>query len=275
MHPQYSDTLTTPDDRGLHCRWWGDDDPALAFVVVHGLGEHSGWYQDFGQRMQSLGRGVLAYDQHGHGKSPGRRGDAPSFDLLVDDIAVALHAAQQKWPRAELMLLGHSLGGALVLHHLLDRDGRRVERAVMTNPMILPPDPPTKPQAFAAWLTSKWIPHWRMSAGIEPEELTQDTEVLRRLANDPLVHEKLSIGIGGHLVSQGHWLVENAAKLSCKLLLLVGEEDTLCDTQTSKAFADRAGDLCQRIDFPGLRHNLLLEKDRQVVYQGIEDWLAG
>ncbi|CAD71692.1 lysophospholipase [Rhodopirellula baltica SH 1] len=265
--------LNTPNGRQLHCRRAGPSSAELTFVVVHGLGEHSGCYDDFVDRMQALDRGVVIYDQHGHGQSPGARGDAPSFDTLVDDIAVALEFAAKQFPRAELVLLGHSMGGNLVLNHLLGRDHEYVKRAIVTNPMILPPNPPTRPQAFAAWLTGKLIPHIRVSASIEPTQLTQDTEALRELAEDDLMHEKLSIGIGSQLVNHGIWLTDHAKELNVKLLVLTGEEDELCDSETTDEFVASAGRRCHRVSFDGLRHSLLIEDEREQVYDAIETWL--
>ncbi|MEO9593155.1 alpha/beta hydrolase [Rhodopirellula bahusiensis] len=268
-----SPTLVTPDGRELHCRHAGKSSAGLAFVVVHGLGEHSGCYDDFAERMTSLDRGVVLYDQHGHGRSPGARGDAPSFDTLVDDIAVALEFAAKTFPNAELVLLGHSMGGNLVLNHLLGRDYEYVRRAIVTNPMILPPNPPTRPQAFAAWLTGKLIPHIRWSASIEPTQLTQDAEALRSLAEDELIHEKLSIGIGSQLVNHGIWLIDHAKELNVKLLVLTGDEDELCDSDTTDEFIEKAGPSCHRVSLDGLRHSLLIEDERDLVYDAIEGWL--
>ncbi|KAA5542579.1 lysophospholipase [Roseiconus nitratireducens] len=268
-----NDVIETPDGRGLHCRTWGDSDSDRVFVVVHGLGEHSGYYADFGARMAEHGYATFAYDQHGHGKSPGRRGDAPSFQTLVDDISVAFDVARQRWKRSRLAALGHSMGANLLLRNLIERDDSQVDCAVVTNPMILPPDPPTKPQAFAAWLTGKLIPHFRLSASIEPTELTQDTDVLQDLADDPLVHNQLALGIAGPLVSSGHWLLENADRLRTRVLMLIGEEDELCHAASNQQFADAAGETCRRQVFAGLRHNLLLEEERDQVYQTLLDWI--
>ncbi|KLU04202.1 Lysophospholipase [Rhodopirellula islandica] len=266
-------TLSTPDGRQLHCRRSGPSSAEIAFVLVHGLGEHSGCYEDFAKRMSALDRGVVVYDQHGHGQSPGARGDAPSFDTLVDDIAVACEFAAQQFPRAELVLLGHSMGGNFVLNHLLGRDHEYVKRAIVTNPMILPPNPPTRPQAFAAWLTGKLIPHIRLSATIEPTQLTQDVEARRELADDDLIHEKLSIGIGSQLLSHGIWLTDHAKKLNVKLLVLTGADDELCDSDTTDEFIEKAGRFCHHVCFEGLRHSLLIEDEREQVYEAIETWL--
>ena len=265
-------TLETPDGRILHCRMNGPADARRVIVVVHGLGEHSGWYSEFVTRMADQHTATLIYDQHGHGKSPGRRGDAPGMQTLLDDIAVALDRAIERWPDAEPLLLGHSLGGHLVLRYLLECR-QPLRRAVVTNPMILPDNPPTKPQAFAAWLTAKCIPRFRLSTDIEPTELTQDRDILEELADDPLAHEKLSIGIGGTLMSSGHELLERADAIQAELLMLLGGDDTLCDRGSTKTFADRVP-RCDKIVFERLKHNLLLEKARSDVYDQLINWLG-
>ena len=266
--------VETPDGRNLAYRCEGNADAELALVVVHGLGEHMGCYDDFVSRMLSKDRGVLIYDQHGHGLSPGRRGDAPDFDTLVDDIAVALKFASKQFPEAEIVLLGHSMGGNLVLNHLLDRDDEFVQRAIVTNPMILPPNPPTRPQAFAAWLTGKLIPHLRVSASVDPEQLTADPSAQGMIEDDDLVHEKLALGIGTQLIDRGLWLTENVDRLSVDLLILMGDDDELCDRETTDLFASAAGLRCQQRVFSGLRHSLLIERDRQQVYDAMDAWLS-
>lgn len=266
-------TLKTPDGRQLGLRCEGDANASLAFVVVHGLGEHIGCYDDFVERMTAAGRGVLIYDQHGHGESPGRRGDAPDFDTLVNDIAIALEYAAKHFRKAEIALLGHSMGGNLVLNHLLDRDHEYVQRAIVTNPMILPPNPPTRPQAFAAWLTGKLLPHIRFSASVDPEQLTRDANVQAKLATDDLTHEKLALGIGAQLINQGLWLTEHADQLEVDLLVLTGEEDESCDRKTTDEFVVKAGERCQQQIFPGFRHSLLIERNRGQVYDAIDAWL--
>ncbi|EMI57216.1 alpha/beta hydrolase [Rhodopirellula sallentina] len=286
---QQQSTIETPDGRGLHLRRWGEGVGDIAIVVVHGLGEHSGWYDEFGETMscdtlscETLSRETIsndnittyAYDQHGHGKSPGVRGHASSLDRFVDDVQVVCDYVAEDQPGAEIVLLGHSMGGHITLKYLLRSNSHPVHRAIVTNPMILPKDPPTKAQSFAAWLTAKIIPRVRVSADIEPTQLTQDTEMLRQLAHDPLMHEKLSIGIGGELMSSGHEILEQASSLGTELLFLTGSDDEICDPETSRTFCERSGKNCSTKTFDGLRHSLLIEARRDEVFETIKTWLS-
>jgi len=240
---------------------------------VHGLGEHSGCYDEFASALAQHDRATYAFDQHGHGKSPGVRGHAPSLEQFIDDIQTVWLLVADENPDAEVILLGHSMGGHFVLKFLLDKDRSAIDRAVVTNPMILPKNPPTKLQSFAAWLTSKIVPRIRVSASVDPTLLTQDEEMLKRLADDPLLHESLSIGVGGKLMSSGYDILERAGELNTSLLFLIGEDDEICDSETSRSFCERSGNSCTTKTFPGLRHALLIERDRQQVFDEIVRWL--
>src|SRR5437667_11264126 len=85
-----------------------------SFVVVHGLGEHSGRYQRLAAWFAPLGATVYAMDQRGHGRSGGKRGHAPGLNALLDDIDVVVVRARAQ-DGGPLVLIGHSFGGLLAI----------------------------------------------------------------------------------------------------------------------------------------------------------------
>ena len=56
----------------LAYRTWEPPTSRATIVVVHGLGEHSGRYTEFAERMAGYGMSTFAMDLRGHGES-----DAP------------------------------------------------------------------------------------------------------------------------------------------------------------------------------------------------------
>src|SRR5439155_27012452 len=91
------------------------------FVVVHGLGRHSGRYQHLAAWFTPLGATVYAMDQRGHGRSGGKRGHAPGLNALLDDIDMVVVRARAD-DGDPLVLVGHSFGGLLAIAFVLKHE---------------------------------------------------------------------------------------------------------------------------------------------------------
>ena len=83
-----------------------------ALLLVHGLGEHVGRYAALIERLVADGLAVHAWDQRGHGRSPGARGAIPDDAAPMRDLAAMVDAVRARHPGRPLVLLGHSMGGA-------------------------------------------------------------------------------------------------------------------------------------------------------------------
>ncbi len=80
-------TWYTADKTRLYAQSWRPDGAAVGVVcLVHGLGEHSSRYAHVAAALSEAGYVTMAFDQRGHGKSQGPRGDAASYDQQMDDI---------------------------------------------------------------------------------------------------------------------------------------------------------------------------------------------
>src|SRR5215213_2887966 len=83
--------------------------------LVHGHGDHSGRYAHVAAALGQHGYASIAFDHRGHGKSAGRRGHTPSYDVLLNEIAWALGEAERRYPGQPRFLYGQSMGGNLAL----------------------------------------------------------------------------------------------------------------------------------------------------------------
>ncbi len=95
--------------------------PKALIALVHGLGEHSGRYDYVVQTLLNAGYAVSQFDLRGHGQSEGKRGHAPAYEVLLDDIEHFLKHSRTRCPDKPVFLYGHSFGGNLVLNYVLHR----------------------------------------------------------------------------------------------------------------------------------------------------------
>lgn len=118
--------IGTEDGTRIHFRDWGSGRP-IVFVAPWGL--CSDWWDipvmDFVER----GWRCVTFDRRGHARSddPSRGYD---FDTLADDIAAVMDGLGLQ----DVVLVGHSMGGAEVVRYLTRHRSRRVAHAVLIAP---------------------------------------------------------------------------------------------------------------------------------------------
>ena len=137
------ETWTAPDGTNLSFRRYPTDAPKAPLVVmIHGSGMHSGQFEHLATAIAAKGAGdVLVPDLRGHGTSPERRGDVDYVGQLEDDLAALVEANAKAGQ--EVVLLGHSSGGGLVVRFSGGAHGSLVDRAILLAP-YLGHDAPTR-----------------------------------------------------------------------------------------------------------------------------------
>lgn len=228
------------DGEEIFAREWRPEVPIRAAVaLVHGLGEHCGRYEHVAGAFNQAGIGVVALDLRGHGKTPGIRGHAPSYDVIMDDIQHLLQETAQRYPGKPCFLYGHSMGGNLVLYYTLKRKPA-ITGVISTSPglAVATPIPPVK-NAMARLMHDLW-PSFTLDNGLDLSGLSHDPEVAKKYSADPLVHGKISARLAVDMIDAGVWIREHAAEFPLPLLLLQGDSDRLVSPPATREFAEKA-----------------------------------
>jgi pimeloyl-ACP methyl ester carboxylesterase len=118
--------IDTRDGTRIHFRDWGTGRP-IVFVAPWGL--CSDWWDIPVISLCERGWRCVTFDRRGHARSedPCHGYD---FDTLADDIAAVMDAQDLQ----NVVLVGHSLGGAEVVRYLTRHRSRRVAHAVLIAP---------------------------------------------------------------------------------------------------------------------------------------------
>lgn len=90
--------------------------PRAVIVCVHGLGLHSGSFEQFGKAMMKRGYAVYAIDVRGFGSWMAAKGHQNvNFDACLEDVKTTIEAVRRANPGKTIVLLGESMGGAIAL----------------------------------------------------------------------------------------------------------------------------------------------------------------
>lgn len=275
------ETLTAADGVALHLRAWPAAGEARGRVlIVHGLGEHIGRYGSVAAALNAAGWQVHGYDQRGHGRSGGARGVLPRADALLDDLSRVIdHANTATSARGPLVLLGHSMGGAVAARFVAEalaarpaRWSRAVDALVLSSPAL---DPGMTPLRWLRlWIGERLLPEFADGNGLRPAWVSRDPEVVRAYVADPLVHDRLTARLGRFIVDAGAQVRAAAASWSVPTLLMWAGADRCVDPSGSQAMAAVApAAVLEARPFPGLAHEIFNEPERAQVLAHLTGWL--
>ena len=236
-------------------------------VVVHGLGEHSGRYAHVIDTLNRAHWSVVAYDQRGHGRSPGARGVLPHKNALLDDLAQILDGIRAK----KRVLLGHSMGGAVASRFVAD-EVRNVDALILSSPAL------KSALNFADHLKLKIgelvAPNHAFRNGLDPAKVSHDLAVVKAYLDDPLNHDLIAPRLVRFILDSGDVVRARARQWRVPTLLMWAGDDHLVDAAGSREFAENAPeDLVTAQEFPRLYHEIFNERE-PAVFETMRKWLA-
>lgn len=191
-------------------RWPAHGARRGSVLLLHGLGEHAGRQLILGAWLAAAGFDVVAPDLPGHGRSPGRRGDAAGIGALVDAIRPLWDSLPTIQPR---LLAGHSFGG-LIATVLAAEVAPQLGALVLSSPFFAVGTPPQTWQRVAAAVLRVLAPALALPTGLDPRAVSHDPDVVQAYRADPLVHDRLSARLYASLVQTQQQLPQLAAALA-------------------------------------------------------------
>ncbi len=249
---------------------WEIDNQKANLMLIHGAGEHIGRYDHWAKLFNDQQINVYGVDHYGHGNSPGARGHLQNYELYLNEIKALKKMLDEQTDKLPLLLYGHSLGGNIVLHWIIEHV-KSVDYVIVSAPWIkLKLVPPPWKISLMRWL-SGILPALSQSNELDPNWLSRDKLIVERYINDPLVHNKITLSAANILFQRAEILDHYNKHISDKILIIHGLDDEITDASASKAFALRTG-----IDYygvEGLYHELHNEPEQIEIFNYICNWL--
>lgn len=264
--------VTSVDGTKLAYRHWPVQQPKLTFAVVHGLGEHAGRYERFARGMARFDMATYAVDLRGHGQSPGQRGHVDSWSQWVDDSGAFIRHVENR-SDVEVVPLGHSFGGAVLLSTVLARKAPEGRRFVLSSPALQLKVAVPAWKTTAGRLTSRLLPRLSMSNEVDPGTVSRLPDVVDAYRNDPLVHAKISSRTFTEWQSAATHILERAGQIDVPFLILAGADDRLIDPAGSRRLHERAPRMSELHVLDGRYHEPFNDRDSDEVFSLIASWL--
>jgi len=238
-------------------------------IFMHGYLDHVGLFAPLIHHLLSSDYSVLACDMPGHGLSSGERMGIGDFAQYTDVLEHLLTQYTKQLPKP-LTLLGQSMGGAVIMDLLLNRNGAKyVNKAVVFAPLVRPVE----------WFSVQWrylfgryivkqVPRIYM-------ENSHDADFLHFVRTDPLQSAIIPVTWVGALVN---WVPRFLRSQPCDIPLQIiqGDDETTVDWRYNVQQI--------QIKFPasrvhmvaGGRHHLANESGsfREQVYQQLDECLS-
>lgn len=274
------------------------------FQIAHGMAEHSARYDAFAEFLASHGYAVFINDHLGHGKSISGEDELGYFgkengrDALVNDVKTLTGIAKKEFPDKPVVLFGHSMG-SFVVRKYCALYGDNIDAAIFCGTSGSNPGAGIG-AALAAVIAREKGDHHRSHlldslafgsynkrfkpARTNYDWLTRDEKIVDQYVVDPLCGFRFTDPGYRELfklledVSAKKWY--NSVPYILPILLISGDDDPVGaygkGIREVSAGLKKSGhqDVTMKL-YPGGRHEILNELNKDEVYQDILEWADG
>ena len=263
----------TGDKKKLYLQEWiPEKDPTALILYIHGLGSHGGRLDHWAERFVSQGIAFFAYDQRGHGKSDGKRGHPTHIKYLINDVKALVEHLRGAFPKKPVILYGHSMGGTVAINYVISTT-YTVDALIVTSPWLKLVNPPSRTLIRLIKPLLKIAPGISLPNGLDPKDISRDEQEVRKYAEDPLVHNKISIGLFKSTFDAGINALRNVYKINCPFLIMHGRGDRITSAKASEEYVMNTSDRTRLKLWEGAYHELHHEPNREEVFAYITGWL--
>ena len=290
-------------------RWMPDTEEEIKGVIQlhHGLAEHSLRYDRFGSVLAENGWVLNAYDMRGHGRSAeiadkngtgifGKLADKKGFDRAVLDLKAVTDNLKNDFPGKKTILMGHSFG-SFVTQGFIEEYGNDIDACILCGTAGPRRALVTVGSIAAHVITfftgkNKCVPLLdKLSFGSYNQRITNPrTEVDWLSANELNVDMyKMDNWCGFPLTASFYCsMTEGLCKIhknsnikkipvNLPVFFIWGSEDPVGDYgKTIKELIEIYKSRGMKVDFkeyPGDRHEILNENNKEEVEKDIIDWI--
>ena len=286
------------DNEKIYIKVYEVENPIGAIQVIHGMMEHQGRYEEFARYYNKLGYTVVTSDLRGHGanaKTLGYFSRKIGYLKLINDQLVITNYIKNTLHIDNVILFAHSMGSIIARALLLNNSSAYSKVILSGFPYY------QSASHFGIWL-SGLIQAFKTSFGKSKlldkcalgnyskkiknrktnlDWLSYNEENVENYIKDPLCGNPFTVCAYGDLFKLVKLLHQkkttNAVNLP--ILLLNGKDDPVIGghagyKQTIADLSMQGFDNITHVSFDNMRHEILNEKNKELVYEAIDKFLG-
>lgn len=277
IHPMLqADHMRMADAAVLPLRVWRPKGPVRAVILaLHGFNDYSNAFDAPARYWAERGIQTYAYDQRGFGDAP-FRGRWATVRGLTGDLATASRLIRARHPGAPLVLLGESMGAAVVMAALAEQAPPEADAAVLSAPAVWARETMPLWQRAGLWLFAHTVPGMKVSPRGIQRHPSDNIEMLRSLSRDPKVIKRTRVDAVYGLVNLMDAALAAAPRLPDRTLILLGkQEDIIPSEARSELRARLPHDPCRvrLAQYDSGYHMLLRDLKAERVLRDVVAWI--
>jgi acylglycerol lipase len=262
-----------PDGARLPYReWLPGGEPWAVVLALHGMNDSRDAWEFPAPVLAAVGIATIAPDQRGFGQAPGR-GFWPGTEGLVGDarhMALLLHA---RYPRAKLILMGESMGAAVLMCLGAEREPPPVDGYVLVAPAVWGRAEMNLFLRATLWAAAGLVPGLELSGAPVRVKASDNREALIRLSRDPLTIKRTRVDTIKGLVDLMDAGLAAAPNFRGRALFLYGGKDELVPDRATAATWRALPGGERRAFYPGGFHLLLRDLERGRPIADVIAWM--
>lgn len=271
----FEHTIPAHDGLRLFARRSEIEDARAEVILVHGFGEHSGRYGPLTDHLTREGFSVTSYDHRGHALSDGLPGHVEDFSEYDNDLAAVVKSVSARTPEAKrTFLIGHSMGGLVVLRYVARKDAD-LSGAVVSAPLLGIATSVPAHKIMIARVGARMAPRLRVGNEIDPATLSRDPEIVRAYSTDPLVTRQVSVRWYWEAKRAMEEARELASQIELPILILHGTQDKIASIDATREVFERISSDDKELGiYPDFYHELFNEPEKRAVFERVSKWLG-
>lgn len=283
--------------------WEPEDAPKAVIQIIHGIAEHVQRYDHFARYLNEQGYLVVAEDHMGHGKSICEATPmgyvAGGWDAMVTDCCRLMERTMAQYPGVPYILFGHSMGSFLARSVLIKRPDSGLAAAIICG---------------SAWMPELVIQSGKMISSLlcHGEGAKKPSEILKKVMfgsygkrieqprtvcdwlsrDEAIVDAYMAEPLCGfaptptlaNAMMNGLLYIQNTTNLrrmhqDLPVRFIAGEEDPVgnygAGVRKAAQMFVRSGMKHVSVKlYPGCRHEILNELNKDEVYADVAAWIA-